>query len=258
MTTLHAIEQLLWRSVRHDRSPPEVGPELSDAGRLRGGEGLSIYRRMYWYRQIDALWDSFPALGHALGEERFTKLACAYIAAHPSEHPALEWLGRELPRFVRERGEPPSIADIAELEWAQCRSLLAPDPPRVATAAEVRPEAFASAILSFVPSVAVCRARLCALTAVGVARRHPGAPVVLADDAEPVTILVHRPRFATTERALEIDEAEALAAAQRGEPLAAACAAFAAHERPVARAAAILKRWFDDGLIAGVQHERSS
>lgn len=252
---LAALQHLFWRSVRHDPAPPEVDEAFVSRGDLSAHDRVAIYRRMYWYRQVDALFDTFPSLARGLGGERFTRLACAYITAHPSQHPALERLGRLLPDFARARGAElgvePAWADVAAIEWARLRALLAPDPPAVAGPGDLAGAGFASASLELVPSMATARVSAAAV-AVDRAVRD-GEPFTLDGDRREVTLLAWRPSFVVRERVLDDDEATALALAERRAPLADICLSFAAGPTPEHRAAAVLHRWAGDRLIARVR-----
>ena len=92
--------------------------------RLTAFERLEIYNRMYWFRVIDCVADDSPGLRHLLGEERFAKLARAYLTKYPSRSFTLRNLCSRLPQFIRE--EPKWTApgtrlawDVARFEWAQ-------------------------------------------------------------------------------------------------------------------------------------------
>ena len=63
----------------------------------------AIYQTMYFWRLHEVLREDFPKLGEALGDGAFEDLARAYLAAHPSEHPSVRHLGRQLPGFLATR-----------------------------------------------------------------------------------------------------------------------------------------------------------
>ncbi len=255
-STLREQQQLFWRAVRFDPAPPEVDDAFLARGALSGRDRMAIYRRMYWYRQVDALWECFPVLGELLGEERFTKLACAYIAAHPSEHPALERLGRRLPSFVRMSGgamlgaDAALAADVAELEEAELAALVAPDPPSVARLSDLPLARLAEARLELVPSL-----QLRDVLVVAAHRVLRSEDVLAADAASTCTVLHHRPHHAPRARVVLPEEAAALRIAQAGAPLAAVCAAFAADPAPTTRAAITFSHWFGDALVARVRFD---
>ncbi|MBV9947252.1 MAG: putative DNA-binding domain-containing protein, partial [Myxococcales bacterium] len=114
-----------------------------------------IYRRAYHARLIECLTDDYPVLAHALGEPGFERLCRAYIAAHPSGNPSLNFFGRHMAAFCREAD--PSLlrrrdfaADLAALEWAIVEVIHAPSsaPLTVDGLREVPLEAWAEARLT--------------------------------------------------------------------------------------------------------------
>ncbi|MCE9594379.1 MAG: DNA-binding domain-containing protein [Planctomycetes bacterium] len=67
---------------------------------LSAVERVEIYADMYYLRLVDCLREDFSALAWTLGDERFAKLARAYVAAHPSTHFSLNQLGAQLSAHV--------------------------------------------------------------------------------------------------------------------------------------------------------------
>jgi hypothetical protein len=112
-------------------------------------ERLEIYNRQYWYRIKDCFHEDYPGLRAIVGEERFERVALAYLGRFPSESFTLRNLGRNLvsfleknPRWTRPLQKP--ALDMARLEWAhieafdteakprlQVDSLLGADPDKV-------------------------------------------------------------------------------------------------------------------------------
>ncbi|HLX71425.1 MAG TPA: DNA-binding domain-containing protein [Verrucomicrobiae bacterium] len=117
--------------------------------RLNSFERLEIYNRQYWYRIKDCFYEDYPGLRAILGEDRFERLALAYLEQYPSESFTLRNLGRRLvgfleanPRLIKPLQKP--AVDMARLEWAhieafdnearprlQVDSLLGADPDKV-------------------------------------------------------------------------------------------------------------------------------
>jgi hypothetical protein len=126
--------------MKPDADPLQIGSaeaqKLLTAGpRLSALERLEIYRRGYVARLVECLSDDYPALEHALGADAFGELCRAYIGAHPSEDPSLNFYGRRMAEFcrasagvqiARRHSLPPSRSsvpglfafDLAALEWA--------------------------------------------------------------------------------------------------------------------------------------------
>lgn len=103
--------------------------------RLTAFERLEIYNRQYWFRLLESFHEDFPGLRAVLGQERFVKLATAYLSAHPSTSFTLRNLGRRLVRFLEThpRHTEPNrrlILDLARLEWAHIEAFdNAAEPP---------------------------------------------------------------------------------------------------------------------------------
>jgi len=92
--------------------------------RLTALDRLQIYNRMYWFRLLDCFHDDNPGLRALLGGWKFTRLAEAYLARHPSRSFTLRNLCVRLEGFLRAepRWTAPHTAlavDVARFEWAQ-------------------------------------------------------------------------------------------------------------------------------------------
>ena len=80
---------------------------------------LDIYRSAYQARLLEALASNFPCLKLYLGDEAFARIGMIYLDAFPSTYRSIRWFGNDLPRFLREYGNPPQIylSELAEFEW---------------------------------------------------------------------------------------------------------------------------------------------
>lgn len=92
--------------------------------RLTSFERLEIYSRQYWFRILSALSDDFPGLRAIVGDDRFEKLAGAYLFDCPSRSFTLRNLGSRLEEWLR--GHPEYLGkieqlalDMVRLEWAE-------------------------------------------------------------------------------------------------------------------------------------------
>jgi hypothetical protein len=104
--------------------------------RLTSFDRLEIYNRQYWFRVLDCLYDDYPGVMAVVGEERFLKLATAYLAKYQSNSYTLRDLGDRLEKFLREEPhwtEPnQSLAlDMVRFEWAQVVAFDGPSKPVV-------------------------------------------------------------------------------------------------------------------------------
>ncbi|MCB9587821.1 MAG: DUF692 family protein [Polyangiaceae bacterium] len=272
------LQQLFWRSVRYDPAPPEVDQEFLDRGAMSGRDRMAVYRNMYWFRQVDALFDSFPRLARALGTEHFTKLITRYISAYPSEHFALEYLGRCLPQKILEEisasSEPrtengrsilkAAHADLASLEWAHLFAFLAADHEALDTSA-IDPTRFGDSRLAWAPCLQVVEVTQLALDAWDQLKEDGSklpSESALAFDSEVVPsereqcirkVAIWRKNLFSHHVTLEADEARALESARAGASLAAVCDGFQDAEDPVGRAFGVLRGWFSRGWIVALE-----
>lgn len=91
--------------------------------RLSPLQQAEIYREQFWLRHVDALEEDFPGLSHLLGEERFARLARAYLEALPPRSWTLRDLGDRLPAFCRgyegfDEAQAGPARALASLDWA--------------------------------------------------------------------------------------------------------------------------------------------
>lgn len=121
-------------------------------------ERLGIYHQAYRLRLIDALRSDYPALEAFVGEDDFVAIANEFIAAYPSHHPSLRWLGEKLAEFLSTHptwANQIPVAELAEFEWAQTTAFDAAD-ERTSTLDDVRalaPDAWMTMQLKFHDSV---------------------------------------------------------------------------------------------------------
>ncbi len=87
-------------------------------GRADAAARVAVYANMGAARFRDALASVYPVLLRVLGDDAFTELCASYMAAHPSRHPSLRWVGRDMPSFLGGSGSG-GECDLAALEWAR-------------------------------------------------------------------------------------------------------------------------------------------
>lgn len=126
---------------------------------LSSAERIDIYRRGYHARLIECLIDDYPVLQHALGEDAFEALCRAYIAAHPSTGPSLNYFGRTMSDFCRTQPLPAPgfAADLATLEWAIVLCIHAPTASAIdfKDLSNVPPESWPGARFALNPSLRI-------------------------------------------------------------------------------------------------------
>jgi hypothetical protein len=270
-------------------------PHVLGSAQAGAEERLAIYANAYRLRLLEALGTDYPGLQTLLGDDEFDAMGRAYIAAHPSSHFSLRWFGDHMSEFLRTT-EPyskyPVFAEMAAFEWAKSDAFDATDCAVVCIndMAAIPPDAWPE--LRFVPHASLRRLDLrwnvpAVWKAIDAAQGcasvpHRDVPMPRAQDAQerpagggmpgataaqeppaleendyPIAWLVWRQDLLTYFRSLNVDEAWALDALQRGEPFAAICEGLTEWvdaRNAAAHAAGLLKLWLEDGLIAEIRN----
>ena len=184
-------------------STPEAEPAPVDAhsvarlvtpsASLSALDRIDIYRRGYHARLIECLVDDYPVLQYALGEERFEALCRAYIAAHPSRAPSLNYFGRHFAEFclTEPLPEPGFAAALATLEWAIVLCIHAPTAQVISTEdlRAVPPDRWPAARFRVNPSLRILRLAYPANTYLQAYRREEPIPV---PEPSPTLVAVYR------------------------------------------------------------------
>ena len=101
----------------------EAGAYIKPNDRLTSLERLEIYKRQYWFRIVDSLYEDFPGLRLVLGQRAFDRLVTAYLDECPSRSFTMRDLGSRLEVWLRSNpqygGSRYVLAlDMVQLEWA--------------------------------------------------------------------------------------------------------------------------------------------
>lgn len=223
---------------------------------------FGVYRNAYWARLVEALGNDFPGLKALMGDEAFDRMARAYVAKHPSQHPSIRWAGRHLGEFLATeapyRAEP-WIADMARFDWALAFAFDAADAPAAGLAdlAGVPPEFWGSIRLAFHPTLDAFRIS----TPVDEARPQllDNADIRLDRAARCArAIMAWRIEHDVKFRAIDLLEFAALQAMTGGATFGDLCELVAQEADPETaplRAAQILQGWLEWGIVAMVEHD---
>ena len=234
---------------------PALRASLLGSPALSAEQGLAIYHNAYRARLLEALRGDYPAVHGWLGDAEFDALAGAYIAAHPSRHFSLRWLGAELANFIDTYLVPAQAAplgELARLEWAFGLAFDAAEaePLTLEQMANLAADDWPNLQVRLLPSVQwqLCRYNSLALWRANKAQdAFPGSTVL--DQAQ--VCLIWRHGLISHYRSLEAGEATALRGmAVAGWSFAELCAQL--HElgegAPL-QAATWLRQWLCDGLL---------
>lgn len=233
--------------------------EIIGTGRIDAATRLGIYADAYRLRLLEALETDFPGLLALVGAEEFDRLGRRYIDRHPSAHFSIRWFGRHLAGFLRTTppyDEHPAVAEMAAFEWAMTEAFDAADAAAVTVADMAALPAEAWADLRFTTHPTLQRLDLSwNVTAIWNAINADQDPPDPEPGEFPCAWLVWRQDLGTRFRSLDVAEAWALDALARGANFAALCEGLCEWIAPghaAAQAAGLLKRWIEDGLIAGL------
>lgn len=221
---------------------------------------LDVYTRAYEHRLLEVLRADFPALHALAGDDLFEAVGRSYIRAHPSDSPNARWFGRHLPSFLAESEAFASsvpMAEMARFEWAMGLAFDAPDqaPLSMEGLAPIPPERFADIMFAIHPSVQQIALNW-NVPAFWKAIESKVDPPSLRAARELVQWVVWRPQLGTCFRSLEPDETIAWNSLANGESFGSVCealtAAMESSDVP-ARAAQLLGRWTQEGLLAEIR-----
>ncbi len=219
---------------------------------------LAIYRHAYYARLEEALAQDYSAVHSLLGDEAFSELCQRYADTCPSTSASLRWFGSQMSEFLRAHApyaQHPALAELARLEWLLVSAFDAADAAiaTVADAAGLASEHWPQLRIALHPSVHWDRCRWNILPLWQAASAGEELP-----ELQPLAVEQHyvvwRQDLVTRFRSLDSDEHALLVAAAAGETFAGLCEHLAALGLPApqvpARAAALLKTWLSQGLVA--------
>lgn len=242
----------------HAAPTPALRASLLGSAGLSAEQGLAIYHGAYRARLLEALRGDYGAVHQWLGDAEFDALAGAYIAAQPSRHYSLRWLGAQLADFIDSYLVPAQAAplsELARLEWAFTLAFDAPAgaPLSLAQMAALPAEAWPELQLCWVPSVQWLPCRFNSLAiwqALKEQGEFPGSQALAQEEV----CLIWRDGLVSRYRSLSRSEAAALHGMARvGWSFAELCAQLQDYgDQAPLQAASWLRQWLSDGLLQPV------
>lgn len=231
---------------------------IDPGGRIGPGRRLSIYAEAYRLRLTEVLGDNYPGLRALAGAPAFEGIARGYIEAHPSRFRSVRWYGDRMAEYLESAGDierREALVDMARADWAVGLAFDAADAPcvRVEDMAAFAPERWGG--LGFVPVPSLTRLDLRFNTLPARETLRDGGVADLHESDRPRPWVVWRQGLDVRFRSMEADEAWALDAARNGSDFADLCAGLTARldeSSAASRAAALLKGWLVDGMIARI------
>jgi hypothetical protein len=247
---LRAVQGALFALITGHGAPggtPDVETLIVGNARAGARERLQVYAHMYQARLVEALEAQFPRLARRLGGEAFAAVVSAYAADHPSHHPSLRFLGRDLPGWLARAGVAQGLADLACLEWVRADVFDERDEPLLTLdAVRARP----TEALAALPLRAVAASRLIEVDAGALALWDE--PEAGAAPRGRTAVLVWRKDVAVYHRPVDEAERAALGRAAEGTSFGALCETLAATlpaEEAIGRAFAWLSTWLADEML---------
>lgn len=236
---------------------------LLDTSRTTRCTLLGVYRHAYTARLVEILMNEYPLLRGHVGDDRFSDLAHAYIAAHPSRTQNARWFGAALPAFLARYEttcENPELADLAGIEKAVSDAFDSIDAPvlELSDLAKFPPEDWARLTFRPHPSAILIRPATNAF-AIWTSLKNGTAPAQAMRLAEPERILIWRQGLVPMVRVMPYEEAMMWTEASRGVSFDVLCAMLATCEDPdgsAARAAGYLQGWIASELLTSAEHRR--
>ncbi len=223
---------------------------------------IDIYAQAYRLRLLEALAGDYTKLAILLGEAQFESLGHSYIAAHPSRHPSLRWLGRHMAAFLAATppwSGQPLLSEMAAFEWAQGEVFDAPDATALGPAAlaAIAPESWPQLRLQAHPSLR--RLDLsCNVPAIWQALEDGDEPCERHCGAPTQSWLLWRQNLDIHWRSLSVDERWALDAWRNAASFSELCEGLCEWlepERVPAHAAGLLKGWVNAGLVTALRSD---
>ena len=254
-----ADQQDAFLSMIHDDDAP-----APPGWNARHAAGMAVYRNNYRTALVDALADTFARTRDHVGEDAFRQAAAHHLITSPPGGWSIDDAGYGFDEtcaalFV----DDPEVAELAWLEWSMLLAFKARDVEPLDAAGFAQATAAFSETdwtmlrLNFMPGLAfrIVENDLRSLwTALGNGEPQP-AKLVLE---QPATCTVwregERPVFTLT----PAEEVTAIKAMIGGAPFGEACTQIAENAAPddvadaAMRAGAMLGRWLQEGMIAGI------
>jgi len=226
-----------------------------DSSRTSRGVLFGVYRHAYVSRLVDVVRNDHKLLHAYLGDEAFSKVARAYIAARPSRNQNARWFSQGLPDFLAATElENPEAAELAALERMVNDAFDAADAPVLSTTdlAVIPPDEWAG--LKFVPHPS-CR-RLDLQTnayAIWAALKDDAVPPPALKLKEAECVVAWRRDVTPLMRRMGGQEAMMWSEAGKGIPFGALCELVAIYDDPdgaAMRAAQHLQGWISAGMLS--------
>lgn len=213
---------------------------------------LEVYNGGYFVRLRDVLESDFPALIHALGDHAWHHLVLGYLSKHPSRHPNLNVLNRQLPTYIAGKKDLPNRAFLRDLGELEVRITMAFDAPEFTpmdmdSLLDLSPEQWEGAVFTTNPSLQL------------LASSYPVNKYLQAvyDDGDPELpprknsyLAIYRTDYKVWRLPLPRPMFQILSAIADGRPFAEALGSAGSHSEDIQR---WFQEWSGDGLFTAIK-----
>ena len=224
---------------------------------------LGAYYNAYRIRLIDALAVDYSVLQKYLGGEAFEFLVLDYLKLHPSTHPSVRWVGKDLAEYIRrqyDHEEREFLSELASFEWT--KGLVFDDSDevdlfRVEDMAQVSAQAWQGIRIEFKPAIRWLDLYWNVGACYDAIKNGQDSPEKQHDE-HPRRWLIWRKNRNPYWRSLDVHEAWAFESAQQGANFAKICEGlleWISEDHVAITAAGFLKQWISDELVTGIEYE---
>lgn len=234
--------------------------EIIGTKRFNKKTRLGIYADAYASRLVEALQDNYPALHTLMGDERFNRMAHAYLTQYSSQHFSVRYFGHQLSLFLQQKARynhQPVFAEMAAFEWTLRAAFDAKDKtPITMTALQAIPiEQWGNMRFRLHDSVHRLDLEWNVATLWSAIENEADA-IPAEKNAYPIAWRIWREqKLKIFYKSLAVDEAWALDAIIDQMPFAEICAGLCEwvdEQHAAQRAVTLIQTWINDGLIIEV------
>lgn len=237
----------------------KIHDNIISTDNMSASSRLDIYQHAYYARLVEALGLTYPSVQTYLGYDDFYQVACEYTKLHPSTFKSIRWFGGEFADFLfhhEDYRDYPHLAEIAEIEWVMSLVFDSSDhkPFTYQELTQIPPEAWETMKIKLHPSVKRLNLNWnsIAIWQDLIKGKTPSMPV---QNEFTVPWIFWRKDLDNQYCSLEIEDAFALDAIQKGEDFGTVCEGLLqwnSEENIGLRAASLLKGWVEAGLISAI------
>lgn len=255
MNALREIQQNFQSHLFADN--PEISKYITGKNQAMVTERMDIYINNYFGSMFDSLSADYEVLKNFMGEDSFTKLGDDYIQANPSHYIAIDLIGQNLAKFLKNTkpyNEKPYLSELADFLWQLNSTVDAADAP-ILTMEEIKAipqDEWADMCLSLHPSVFLINAEWNILPIWQALIQKQTPPPV---EKNPTQLTVWRKELQSYYAVLSVQEATVLKALKEGRSFGEICedlVQWLPEDQVAPYAVNLLIRWLNEKMLSAV------